>query len=132
MSCRRCSPAGLCPACAALLARAAGTPAAAMTHTQLQNRVREVCRRLGYLHFHVHRSRTKEEEGWPDSAIVAPAEHPLAGTLFLAELKTVGEVPTLPQRRWLEALGGVTRVESGLVWPEDLEDFVARLQRRMP
>ncbi len=101
-----------------------------MTHTQLQNQVRLVCKKLGLLHFHVHRPRTKEEEGLPDSLICAPAEHPLAGVLHVVELKTVGDTPTLQQRRWLQAFARVERVEAAVVYPADLHDLVQRLQGR--
>ena len=43
--------------------------------------------------------------------------------------KRRGATPTLPQRRWLEALARVTRVETGIVWPDDLSSWVAHLQK---
>mgnify|MGYP001572415127 CR=1 FL=1 len=128
MSCRRCAPSQLCPPCAALLARAEGTPVAQVTEAQLLARVREVARRLGMLFYHTKDSRGSDP-GWVDVAMMYPADHPLTGVLWLLELKRTGEVPTLKQRQWLEALGTVTRVESGIVWPEDLEELVQRLMR---
>ena len=128
VSCRRCTPTTLCATCAALLIRAEGLQAPAMTHAQLQQQVRLVCKQLGLLHFHIRRPRTKEEEGLPDSLVCAPAEHPLAGTLYVAELKTVGDRPTLMQQRWLDALACVERVETALVYPADLEGWVHRLR----
>lgn len=127
MSCSRCPPGGYCPACAALLARAEGTPAAQVTEAQLLARVREVCKRLGLLFYHTKDSRGSDP-GWVDVAAVRPE----GGTLYLLELKCLGATPTLQQQRWLEALSRVERVESGILWPEDLQAWVEHLQARRP
>jgi hypothetical protein len=96
-----------------------------MTHTQLQNQVREVCKLLGLLHFHTHDSR-KSEAGFPDSSIC----HPDGGTLWLMELKSEDGIVMPDQRTWLHALARVTRVESGIVRPSGLDAFVQRLMQR--
>jgi hypothetical protein len=128
MSCRRCIPgAGLCPNCTALLARAQGEPSPPMTEAQLQRRVREVTKQLGYLHYHTSNSR-KSERGFPDSLVV----HPSGGTLWALELKVERAIPTREQQSWLTALRQVTRVEAGVCYPQDLESvvqqFIARLK----
>jgi hypothetical protein len=125
-----CTDSQLCVACATLLARATGTTMPEMTHAQLQNQVRLVCKDLQLLHFHLNRARTKEEEGLPDSLMCAPAGHPLAGVLYLIELKVGKDTPTIKQQAWLAALACVTRVESGVVRPADLPAFVARLRQQ--
>jgi hypothetical protein len=109
--------------------RAAGVVADAfaglppLTEAQLQRQLREVCKRLGLLHYHTHRSQ-KSEPGFPDSVIV----HPSGGTLYLLEAKRDETHPTLAQQRWLDALARVGRVESGVVQPRSLADWVRRLQ----
>jgi hypothetical protein len=99
-----------------------------MTHTQLQNQIVEVCKLLGFLHYHTHNSQ-KSEPGYVDSTIVAPVGHPLAGILYCVELKVGKDTPTIDQQAWLNALAGVTRVESGVVRPENLEAFVRKLMQ---
>mgnify|MGYP001565145424 CR=1 FL=1 len=123
--CARCPPGGYCVRCAALLARVQGLPGAAMSEKQVQACVREVCKRMGYLHYHTWDSR-KSEPGYPDSTII----HPDGGVLWMVEIKRQGETPTLPQQRWLEALSRVERVEAAVVYPDDLAAWVERLGRR--
>ena len=125
MSCSRCTTRQLCDPCAALLARVQGTPAAAVSEAQLLARTREVCKRLGMLFYHTRDSRGSDP-GWVDVATVRPE----GGTLYLLELKRLGETPTLAQRRWLEALARVERVESGVLYPDDLDTWVHHLQRQ--
>jgi hypothetical protein len=100
-----------------------------MTHTQLQNQIREACKLLGLLHYHTHDSR-KSEPGYVDSTIIAPAGHPLAGVLYCIELKAGKDTLTDDQQAWLKALACVTRVESGVVRPADLPAFVERLRQQ--
>jgi hypothetical protein len=95
-----------------------------LNEKQLQAQVREVCRALGLLHYHTHRSQ-KSEPGFPDSAII----HPSGGTLFLLELKREWERPTLAQQRWLDALSKATAVVTGLVYETTLPDWVRRFQQ---
>ena len=94
-----------------------------MTEAQLQRQVMAVAARLGYLSYHTYSSK-RSAPGYPDVTLV----HPAGGTLFLLELKRDTEHPTLAQQRWLDALGWVTRVESGVVQPRSLADWVRRLQ----
>jgi hypothetical protein len=129
-----CTPTRYCDRCAALLARATGTPAVPpggaggdVTHAQMQHRVRDIARALGYKHYHAHKPRLAEEAGFPDSVLVHPS---LDTTLYFMELKTVDDKPTEDQRRWLEALARVERVEAGIVRPSTLAEFVTLLRVR--
>jgi hypothetical protein len=124
-----CTDSQMCVSCATLFARATGTTTPDMTHAQLQNQVRLVSKDLQLLHFHIRRPRTKEEEGLPDSLMCAPAGHPLAGVLWIQELKVGKDRPTVQQQAWLDALACVTRVESGVLRPETLKAFVHRLMQ---
>jgi hypothetical protein len=131
VSCRRCIPGvGLCPNCTALLARAQGSTVAEVSEASLQAQLKHVCKYLNLLHYHTMDSR-KSERGFPDSVILAPVEHPLAGTLYLVELKKMGETPSRYQQRWLDALSRVTRVESRLVYPDGFDVFIRQLQQRV-
>jgi len=123
VTCRRCTPAQLCPACAALLARAGGTPAAQVTEAQLLARVREVAKRLGYMTYHVFNAR-KSEPGFCD-LVLAQAHHPVIFT----ELKTTEGHLAPAQRLWRDALQASTGVEYYLWRPSDLEAIVEILRR---
>lgn len=78
-------------------ARPRRLPAAPPREADLQSFVRAVCRRLGLLHYHTHRSE-RAEPGFPDSVIVGPS-----GVLF-RELKSDTGRPTADQQDWLRRL----------------------------
>lgn len=68
-----------------------------MREKVLQEKVRQICERIGHEYYHTHRS-DRSPAGFPDCTIVA------ADRLIFAELKRQKEKPTEAQRRWLEAL----------------------------
>lgn len=78
--------------------------------TAYQVRVLELAERLGYeLRYHTLNSRGSEP-GFPDLALLRPADHRL---VFL-ELKAGRKQPTDAQRRWIHELAGVTRVAAAV------------------
>jgi VRR-NUC domain-containing protein len=91
-----------------------------MLEADLQSQVLQTARILGCLSYHTHDSR-RSTSGFPDLVIV----HPGTGGLLFAELKRDGQDPTVPQRRWLDALG-VRHI--AVVWrPADLRSgLIAR------
>ncbi len=81
----------------------------------LLERLRRLCvEHLGLLFYHPFLSK-RSTPGWPDVAIV----HPDGGPLYLWELKSASGTITPAQRRWLDALERVTRVETGVYRPQD-------------
>jgi hypothetical protein len=89
--------------------------AAAMLEKDLQESVREMAMKLGYLVYHTHDSR-RSEPGYPDLTIVGH------GRLLVRELKRqsdrLGRV-TPKQREWLAALADAG-VDAGVWRPADL------------
>lgn len=131
MSCSRCGPHQFCPACTALLARAEGTPAAAVTEAQLLTRVREVARRLGWWRCYHTYSSKRSEPGFPDLVLARTPTDEMSGRLIFAELKREGESPTIPQQQWLETLKhAVEGIEVYLWRPSDLDNIVEILLRK--
>lgn len=84
----------------------------AMSEDALQQSIADLCGLLNLPYYHTHDSR-RSPEGFPDSAIVR------GDTLLLFESKTERGKATPAQLRWLDALGQVRRVESGIWRPTD-------------
>ena len=99
----------------------------------LQERLRALCvPTLGLLYYHVYLSK-KSYAGYPDVTILTPADLLRPGeesTLYLWELKSEAGVVSGTQRRWLEALARVTRVETGVFTPKDWPIMVEKLLRK--
>ena len=91
----------------------------------LQGRIRELALETGHLFYHTYSSK-RSDPGWVDTAIC----HPDGGPLFLWELKSMHGEVSPAQRRWLEALQRVTRVEARMVTPADWPWCVRALTRR--
>lgn len=92
-----------------------------MTERQLQDAIRDLCRRLGLLCYHTHDSR-RSEAGFPDLVIVGRR-------VLLRELKTDVGRASKPQLSWLLALEAAGA--DAKVWrPADLHNgaIVAELQ----
>jgi hypothetical protein len=75
--------------------------AEAMPERELQENVRALCKRLGHLYYHTHRS-DRSPAGFPDCVIVTTDRR-----LIFAELKRAGASPTDAQTEWLDGLGAV-------------------------
>ena len=130
--CQRCPPGGYCVRCAAILARVQGLPGVEMTHAQLQNQVRLVCKRLGnWRVYHTYNSK-RSDPGFPDFVLVRrQASLAYPGRLVFSELKTEGDKPTIPQEDWLDDLAhSVPGVETYLWYPKDLANIVEILRRK--
>ena len=137
--CRPGSP-YLCPWCTALAHRAGVTLAPVLTPRQvlevrvqdeapegvLQGRIRELALETGHLFYHTYSSK-RSDPGWVDIAICHP-DRP--GPLFLWELKSRNGEMSPAQRRWLDALNKVTRVEAACYRPADWPLIVESLTRR--
>lgn len=76
--------------------------AEAMPERELQENVRQLCKRLGCLYYHTHRS-DRSPAGFPDCVIVTNQSE-----LIFAELKNQKALPSPAQRAWLDALEDVT------------------------
>jgi hypothetical protein len=111
-----------CPRCLAQLSPQVSEKAVMQT-------LRRVALAAGYLFYHTYSSK-RSEPGWPDCAVVHPTGPDT--TLYLLECKREGEYTTLAQARWLAALGRVTRVEAGVVWPHTLPEWLARWREDTP
>jgi hypothetical protein len=95
----------------------------ASTEAAFQARLQQFAKAAGYLYYHTY-SAKKSDPGWVDTALV----HPQGNTLFLMELKSRdGEVGPA-QRRWLEALARVTRIDTGVYRPADWPRMVEKLR----
>lgn len=68
-----------------------------MLEADLEQIVADLCRTLGVLRYHTHRSQ-HSPAGFPDDVIAGPG-----GTLF-RELKREGKNPTPEQQKWLDVL----------------------------
>jgi hypothetical protein len=89
-----------------------------------QGRLQRFARDAGYLYYHTY-SAKKSDPGWLDTVLC----HPQGGTLFLLELKSrTGQVAPA-QRRWLDALARVSRVDTGVYRPDDWPLMVEKLRR---
>lgn len=95
-----------------------------MTERQLQAAIEALCRQLGLMYYHTHRSQ-HSPPGWPDIVIVAPGRGALVW-----ELKREGQQPTPAQQIWLAALESVGW-STAVIRPSDLLDgtVVTALQR---
>lgn len=82
---------------------------------------------LGYLWYHTYSSK-KSTPGWPDCVMVPPA----GGPCWIWELKAAGGQVSPAQRRWLEALQRVTRIDARVVRPQDWSLCLDLLTRRTP
>ena len=105
---------------AALLAGAAGPPAADVSEADFQARVIDLAEAGGWKWFHVHDSR-RSPAGFTDLVLVKPAR-----AVIFAELKKRTGKTSKKQDEWLAALRGAlgTRV---FVWrPADLPE-IARI-----
>lgn len=104
-------------------ARAART----MPESELQENVRQACKKLGHLYFHPWNSQ-HSPDGYPDCTILTRD-----GRLIFAELKRQNREPTDAQREWLEALE-LIGIEAYLWRPSDwldgtIEDVLSGAQR---
>jgi hypothetical protein len=93
----------------------------------LQNEVQRLCTHLGHLYYHTLKSKGSTA-GLPD-CLILPAG---SATLYALELKQTGHHPSPAQRRWLDALAHVTRIETGTYYPADWSTIVALLTRQSP
>ena len=132
-TCRMTSPL-YCPCCAALALRAgvvvpmAGITAPAAlaadaAEADFQARLSDCCHALGYLYYHTYSSK-RSSPGWPDTAIINPNA---PETLYLWELKAGTRQSSPAQRRWLDALAQVERVQAGVYYPRDWPALYQRL-----
>ena len=95
-----------------------------MPERQLSENVRQLCKVLGLLAYHPHRS-DHSAAGWPDWAIC------VGDTLFLRELKSATGKLSPDQLRWLTALGQVRTVSAGVWKPQNwLDGTIERELRR--
>jgi hypothetical protein len=76
----------------------------------------------GWLFYHTFDSR-RSAPGFVDCVLAKPGR-----PLLCWELKTADGIVTLAQQRWLEVLGQVAGVETGVVRPEDWSSLVATLK----
>jgi hypothetical protein len=94
-----------------------------VTEAQLQEAVRQLAVRYGWLYYHTHDSR-KSPAGFPDVVLVRRGDDKKKARLIIAELKNDKEKPTADQQAWLDALGSVRGEQ---VYPHDI--FEAYLWR---
>lgn len=85
------------------------------TEGQLESKLRLYAKGLGKLYYHTFNSK-RSDPGYPDCSILDPQ----GGTLWVVELKSEDGVVSPAQRRWLEALSKVTRVETGVYKPSNI------------
>lgn len=90
----------------------------------LEARLRTFAKAAGYLYYHTYNSK-RSDPGYVDCTIV----HPDGGPLFLWELKSAEGQVSPAQRRWLDALGKVTHVETGVYQPWNWCEITAKLRR---
>jgi len=89
---------------------------------------------LHWLWYHCYSSK-KSTPGWPDAAILRPADAlrpDEPSVLYLLELKSTHGVVSPAQHRWLAALQRVTSVHAQAAWPCDYETLRALLMRSTP
>jgi hypothetical protein len=72
------------------------------TEEQLQNKILQLAKELGWLSYHAHDSR-RSNPGWPDLVLV----HPVQRRLIIWELKSAKGRPTPAQLAWITALRNV-------------------------
>src|SRR5262245_16746268 len=96
-----------------------------VSEAALMMALRRAAETRGYLYFHVHNSR-RSPPGWPACAVL----HPSGADTWrcLLECQRTGEQPSAAQVRWLDALARVTAVQSGVVYPHTLSQWVRRWQ----
>jgi hypothetical protein len=114
----------LCPACRAWNATQRGRPTtlpALRTEKAFQAWVQQEALAAGWMYHHVHDSR-HSPAGYPDTTLVRETR------LVFAELKMPGKRPTMAQQAWLDALAGVTQVQSAVWNPDDLETILEVLR----
>ena len=119
----------LCPTCRAWSRthRADGSPRQTPLLPQVtsEKQFQEVVRREAlagqWLYYHAWKS-VHSPEGFPDLVAVR------GPTLLACELKMPGKRPTMAQQAWLEALAGVTQVQSHVWYPGDLETILEVFQ----
>lgn len=93
----------------------------------LEAAVRTLCKATGHLFYHTYNSK-RSAPGFPDWAII----HPEGGPLYLWEGKSHEGQVSPAQRRWLDALGKATQVETGVVRPSDWPLLQHLLTRKSP
>jgi hypothetical protein len=93
-----------------------------LRENDLQLFVRDLCKRLGFKHYHTFDSR-RSDEGFPDSVISGK------GRLIVAELKVNGEVPTDEQVAWLDDFA--SHAETHLWTEVDLDEIMNILLGRV-
>ena len=106
LHCRDCSPAYLCAACAALLARAQGgtpLPVPAESERSFQGRVLRVAKEHSFRTYHTERS-DGSAPGFPDLVMVRPQSATRPGRLLIVELKSQRGKLTKDQAEWLSLL----------------------------
>lgn len=95
-------------------------------------RLRKLAVDMGYLYWHQY-SAKKSTPGMVDCIMVRPVERLAPGepsTLHMLELKTETGQLTPAQRRWMEALQRVTRVDARVLRPGEWLEIVERLRNR--
>lgn len=112
-----------CPACLACLPRQrpAAPPCLFPDEAHFQAALMDVARTCGWDAFHVWTSQ-HSEAGYPDTTLIRATE------LLAFELKMPGKAPTAAQQRWIDAFTRVQTVEARVVWPDDWDWLIARLQ----
>ena len=140
MSCRACTPVSYCPTCTALAARAGvhlavTPPRQAFTlppdapEGVMQGKLHNLAEKCGLLYCHTYNSK-RSAPGWPDTVIVRPDEITNTNILYLWELKATEGTVSSAQRRWLEALAKVSRIEAAVYRPQDWPIIVEKLLRK--
>lgn len=109
-----------CPGCTKAVRRF--TPAdGGMSEKALQETIRQAALAAGWLYYHPRMS-LQSTPGFPDTTMVR------GEMLLFAELKVGDKTPTPAQQRWLDALGYITRVETAVWYPADLEQALEVLR----
>jgi hypothetical protein len=105
--------------------------ASTMTEAQLLACIRQLCKRLGHWYIYHTFCSKKSEPGFPDLVLVRAQSVAYSGRLIFSELKREGESPTLPQQKWLEAIGGSVEGVEHYIWrPSDLDNIVEILLKK--
>jgi len=93
-----------------------------LTHKDMDENVREICKVMGYLHYHTHDSR-RSQPGFPDWLIIKE------DTLVFVELKCGKDKLNEDQIKWFVALRRLRRCEAYVVRDQEgldvLMEFLA-------
>jgi hypothetical protein len=95
-----------------------------LTEKAFQAQVVDLATAYGFRHFHPLRMRGSDP-GWPDLTLVRPPR------LIFAELKVGRNRLTPAQEEWIALLDGCYSVEAYIWRPEDFDEIVRVLSRRV-